>query len=276
MAWKIADWDDRYENNRSRELKRVNWFSMPNETDDEDFLALMSAGLFGVWVAILMIASRSPQRGYLLRHNGLPLSADMLAAKMRVPTAQVVACIELAMSIGAMTTTEGAGIPHSGATFPQATAGIPRDTPILLSSSLHSSPEGGSGGKPPEGEWNRHFTRVLWTAYPKHRRTAPRDFYSRAAPEALTRVQGGHEITPVAGKPHDDVLAWMLERIKAFAASPLGQCQYAPGIVAWLDKSRYLEEPECWERAPDTHTADPKTRQLSREELIARMKAGTP
>src|SRR6266852_5538283 len=71
---RVRDWDRLYENNRSREMKRTNWFPMPNDLSADSYVELLAhpqgAAHLGVWTAVLMVASRTKPRGCLTREDG--------------------------------------------------------------------------------------------------------------------------------------------------------------------------------------------------------------
>tara|TARA_R110002020_G_scaffold13719_9_gene49175 strand:+ start:167 stop:883 length:717 start_codon:yes stop_codon:yes gene_type:complete len=85
--YRIRDWDERYENNRSRRVKSLQWVPTPNHHDGDGFIHIMSledaAEVFAGWMLILQVASRCHPRGTLVRGNGTPHSAASLAAKTR-------------------------------------------------------------------------------------------------------------------------------------------------------------------------------------------------
>lgn len=87
--YSIRDWDSIFENNRSREIKNVNWVPMPNRLDGENFSAIMQhengAEIFTAWILIVEVASRCGVRGTLLRGDGKPHSPATLSLKTRAP-----------------------------------------------------------------------------------------------------------------------------------------------------------------------------------------------
>lgn len=91
---RVRDWDRLYENNRSREMKRTNWFPAPNDLSSDRYVGLVShehgAAHLGVWVAVLMVASRAvPLRGLLAKDDGQPHNAESLALVTRLSEALV-------------------------------------------------------------------------------------------------------------------------------------------------------------------------------------------
>lgn len=73
-VYRIVDWDRHFENNRTRELKFLNYVPIPNKMDGDGYTELLDhedgAAHFGAWCAILEIASRCVPRGLLIRHVG--------------------------------------------------------------------------------------------------------------------------------------------------------------------------------------------------------------
>jgi len=87
MAYTIPDWDQQYENNRSRKVKDLAWVPVPNSHDGEGYMRVMShpmaAQIFAAWILILEVASKCSRRGVLARENGKPYDAESLAMKTR-------------------------------------------------------------------------------------------------------------------------------------------------------------------------------------------------
>ena len=102
--FRVRDWDGLYENNRSRELDRTRWFPAPNDLSDDGYVELIShadgAAHFGVWNALLMVASRAKQRGTLVRDDGRPHTVQSLALVTRLPEQLIAAAIERLLEIG--------------------------------------------------------------------------------------------------------------------------------------------------------------------------------
>ena len=85
----IVDWAHRYENNRTRELKKLDWVPMSNRHDGDGYTELMDhpngAAHFGAWCAMVEVASRCAARGLLSRDTGAPHDALTLARMTRIP-----------------------------------------------------------------------------------------------------------------------------------------------------------------------------------------------
>ncbi len=80
MIYKIRDWDKYFENNRTRELKNLQWVPMPNKHDGDGFTEVMEqergVEVYGAWALILQIASKCNPRGTLVRDNPAPSCGD--------------------------------------------------------------------------------------------------------------------------------------------------------------------------------------------------------
>jgi hypothetical protein len=145
VFYRIRDWDKLFENNRSREIKHLEWVAFPNPmllAGGEAFAELMNhedgAAHFGVWCACVFLASRSQVRGTLVRSSTAgtcePMSQASIALTCRIPAAKVRDACGRLVELGwldevpasklihlrdAVKSHEGAGISHNGATSPQ-------------------------------------------------------------------------------------------------------------------------------------------------------------
>lgn len=129
-AYKIANWTKYYENNRTRELKKMAWVPMPNKFDGDGYTYLVDhengAAYFGAWCALVEVASRCDVRGTLLRNGGLPHDAESLSRITRLPIELWDEVLPRLVSIGWIERyeipQEGAGFPQEGATAPHPSA----------------------------------------------------------------------------------------------------------------------------------------------------------
>lgn len=96
--YKIRDWDRLFENNRSRELKKVNWVVVPNKHDGETYATLMrherAAEIFSAWVLLLQIASKCSPRGTLIKGDGTPHTPHSAAVKSQAPAGWFVLALD--------------------------------------------------------------------------------------------------------------------------------------------------------------------------------------
>lgn len=85
---RIRGWERHYENNRTREMKRMTWIPVSTRLDSDGYTALMEmangAAYFGCWVAILEVASQCSPRGYLRKSDLTPHTEASLARLTRI------------------------------------------------------------------------------------------------------------------------------------------------------------------------------------------------
>lgn len=127
MIYRIANWNTKYENNRSREVKDAQWFPCPNVFDGDGY-CYMVAGKDGPlaycgWILLCGVASRCNPRGVLIQTTGHPHTPETIAAKTRVPVRVIELAIDRALHTkwlepheGAIPSQEGAGSSQEGAT----------------------------------------------------------------------------------------------------------------------------------------------------------------
>lgn len=72
--YRIAGWNDIFENHRTRELRCLEWVPVPNKQDGDGFTDLMSRdngpAIYGAWILMLQLASKCDPRGTLQRGSG--------------------------------------------------------------------------------------------------------------------------------------------------------------------------------------------------------------
>lgn len=131
-TYRIKDWNEHYENNRTRELKRLDWVPVPNRMDGDGYTELLDhpngAAHLGAWLTIIQIASKCEPRGTLLREGGRPHDIHSLSRMSRVPSEVFKEVLPRLRSIGWLEdltvrsfidlrdgSQEGAGIPQDDA-----------------------------------------------------------------------------------------------------------------------------------------------------------------
>lgn len=81
--YSIRDWGNHFENNRSRELKKIDWVPFPNKQDGDGYTYVLSQkdgeSLYGAWCSVVQVASRCDVRGTLLRDTKKPHDASSLS-----------------------------------------------------------------------------------------------------------------------------------------------------------------------------------------------------
>jgi hypothetical protein len=132
---KIVGWDTTYENNRTRELREMEWVPIPNKMDGDGYTELLShengALHYAAWMAIILIASKCKPRGTLIRESGIPHDVHSLSRISRINVQTFVQAIPRLVQIKWLSVQkfstrntnklndqipqEGAGIPQEGA-----------------------------------------------------------------------------------------------------------------------------------------------------------------
>lgn len=93
-VYRIRNWNKHFENNRTRDLKRMEWVPIPNKHDGDGYTELLDHqnGLahYGAWCLLIQVASKCGEvapkcggRGTLLREGAKPYDATSLARVTR-------------------------------------------------------------------------------------------------------------------------------------------------------------------------------------------------
>lgn len=100
----VVDWDELYENNRTRGMKVMQWVPVPNRHDGDGYTELVShpngAAHLGAWLVILQVASRCRKRGTLLRDDGTPHDEASISRRTRILKSVLEEAIPRLVSIG--------------------------------------------------------------------------------------------------------------------------------------------------------------------------------
>lgn len=161
--YRIRNWSDLFENNRTRELKHMAWVPVPNRHDGDGYTTLVSrkngAAIYGAWMVILQVASRCDPRGTLLRAPQKPHDAASIARITRLPEADIQAALDACTTETQWLEVEDIPtIPQEGAVKPQEDAPIPQGgaqegngkngTELNGISTLSGKPDGAAIKKP--------------------------------------------------------------------------------------------------------------------------------
>lgn len=130
-ALRIVDWSRHFENNRTRDLKRMGFVCVPNKMDGDGYTELLDHAdgdrHYACWIALLQVASKCDPRGTLLRDGDRPHDARSICRISRMRIEVMDAAIERLISIGWLERISMAGevvtkIPQEGAGKPQVGA----------------------------------------------------------------------------------------------------------------------------------------------------------
>ena len=159
--YKVRNWEDHYENNRTRELRAMSWIPIPNNHDGDGYTQVMAEKngleLFGAWIVIVQVASKcgntAGSRGVLVRGNGTPHDAISISRISRVSENKIQSALDyFSTSLDWLIISNLEDIPHEDATIPHEDA-----TPSHLTA------------KKERKEWNGTETpefKEFWKAFP--------------------------------------------------------------------------------------------------------------
>lgn len=86
--YQIKGWDEHFENNRTRNMKNMQWIPVANKHDGDGYTELVDrdngAEMLGAWLAILQVASKCGERGTLMRDNGTPHTPKTISRLTRL------------------------------------------------------------------------------------------------------------------------------------------------------------------------------------------------
>lgn len=113
-TYRIVGWDRYFENNRTRELKYMEWVPIPVRMDGDGYTQLVDGpegpANLGIWLAIVEIAAGCDPRGTLLRtplrSTPRPHTTATLARISRLPEEHFKRVIPLLINIGWIETCE--------------------------------------------------------------------------------------------------------------------------------------------------------------------------
>ena len=108
--YRIRNWEKHFENNRTKELKKLTWVPVPNKHDGDGFSELLDhpngPAHYGAWCILVQIASKCDPRGTLLRDTQEPHTSHSLARMSHLPAGLISEAIQRLVSIGWLETCE--------------------------------------------------------------------------------------------------------------------------------------------------------------------------
>lgn len=140
MTYHIVDWERRFENNRTRDLKKLGWVPVPNHHDGDGYTTLMEMDngmlLYAAWMLMVQVASKCGTRGTLVRDSGTPHDAASLARVTRGRKEAFEAAFPVLIEIGWLSSTPQVGAikPHHVAEKSLPPAVAPHESAILSQS----------------------------------------------------------------------------------------------------------------------------------------------
>lgn len=132
-VYRIKDWEKNFENHKTRILKNLAWVPFPNKHDGDGYTELIGdhpngVAHYGVWCALVQVASKCSPRGTLLRDENRPHTADTLSRMTRIPPQIITEALErLSGTVKWMEVVTEKELTESGATAPPSGATVTLD-----------------------------------------------------------------------------------------------------------------------------------------------------
>ena len=237
MVLKIVNWNSLYENNRTRDLKRMEWVPVPNRMDGDGYTELLDhkngAAHYGAWMAMVLVASKCGVRGTLLRESAEPHTSESLARISRISKNVFDEAIPRLVKIGWLRVEAQQN--ESDRTSPQEGAAKPQDVaPECLWNGTEwngTERNGTLTRQAADREWVRRvdevFENQVWpnSWKPSGKKTAHRAFVKAAIDEqTVVRIVEGMSAQ----------IPYMLKR----------DMQYRPLLSTWLNQNRWEDDPK--------------------------------
>lgn len=102
---KINNWDELYENSRTRSMVKMQWVPIPAKFDGDGYTELVLEHKNGVlhyaaWMAFVLTAARCDERGTLAKSNGRPHTTHSIASMTKIPKAVLDEALPRLLDIG--------------------------------------------------------------------------------------------------------------------------------------------------------------------------------
>lgn len=190
ILYRINNWSEHFENNRTRDLNRMTFACIPNKQDGDGYTELIDhpngTAHYGAWIALVLVASKQSKgvRGILRRDSGQPHDARTLARMTRIPESIIAEALPRLVEIGWLTLevigdNDFTTIPQAPAEIPHPPAGTPPTTtaPTCVSHAC--------------AEWNG-MEGIMAGKYPDGRgKPGPKKGYKQSAEHVAKRIQCG-------------------------------------------------------------------------------------
>lgn len=247
---RIRDWHIHFENNRTRELKKLEWVPIPNDLDGDGYTELVDhpngAAHFGAWMAIVEIASKCDMRGTLSRRGARPHDAHSLARISRIPVEIFEEAIPRLIEIGWLEQVDEQGkalqqltdTSQDAATIPQEVAEIPQQGALKGREGKEGKEGNGNGGRALPFDLEEGFS-DLWQNYPQKGRTKIED----------SKRMYVEVVNPDPHRIHGQIIE-SIQHGGKWASSDNWHRGFVCSLFEFLRNRRWLEDPEPY-RAED-------------------------
>lgn len=251
---RVVDWTRHFENNRTRDLKRMGFVCVPNKMDGDGYTELLDHvdgdRHYACWIALLQVASKCDPRGTLLRDGDRPHDSRSICRISRMRFEVMEKAIERLISIGwleriSISGEEVTKIPQDGAGKPQEGAEKHPLNGMEWNGEERNGIEKEIGGKPPRKSKVREAYdsdfESWWQAYP--RREGKKQSFAewKSAVDRISERVGGERAKAVE---------FLFEAVSAFSKSKSGSdIQFIVWPERWLRNERYDDDRSAWTAA---------------------------
>jgi hypothetical protein len=102
--YRIKNWQDIYEKNRTRELKNIKWIALPVNLSGDGYCRIMEDKkngpiIFGCFISIIELAANCDPRGTLIRSTGEPHTFESIGRICRIETPHIEKTISFCVNI---------------------------------------------------------------------------------------------------------------------------------------------------------------------------------
>lgn len=225
MIYRVKNWNDHFENHKSRTIEECSFVCVPNKHHGLGFSRIMAeqdgAAIYGVWILILGICSRHRRpRGGWLTHDGhregTALTPEDLSLQFRRPSNEIARALECLSS--------------SKVDWVEAFQTVD-DVPVDASA-LEVPPKCPSGAlEQKRTEENRTLSAHAEAVYAEYPRKV-------AKPDAIKAIIKAFTVSP---------FETLLDQTKLFAKAVAGREQrYIPHPATWFNQQRFNDDPTTW------------------------------
>lgn len=237
MIYQVRQWDDNFENHKSREYEDCRFVCVPNKHDGLGFSRVMAepdgVAIYGVWVLILAICSRQgrPRLGWLTEdgtREGVPLTPEDIEGQVGCSLEQITRAIAFLSSsrigwLGAYPTLD--------------------EAPKTL---VNKGRKGGrkKGGLPPA---NRLST-TLEEKRIEEKRTEDAESVYELYPKKVGKPAAIKAIIKAIKDGADPET--LRDKAKQYAETVKGDNpDFIPHPSTWFNQARYNDAPETWRKS---------------------------
>jgi len=239
--YRIKDWNKHYENNRTRELKRLDWVPVPINHDGDGYTLLTghddAPALLGCWLAIVQVAAKCDPRGTLLRRAKMPHDAASLARITRLPQGAIQRALNICEHECNWLETE------------ELEDGCENPAPSCENPALGCLEGKGREGKGKKGVF------VFCDSHENSETTAEQIYQSYpikvGKPDALRAIEK---------QMREHCPRCLLSTVEAYALRRKGNEKEVPSVphpATWFNQQRFNDSPETWgpDRAQKSNSA---------------------